>query len=206
MKALQKGKISPDRSLAVPVGNILPCIGFSSSKNLQLFRAFPMCCKKKVPLMTELRELGSQSWVSTSTSGFALLAARSFQSHNYSYHANSVLCRLKESLYVMVAFGSLSDCFLFIKLVPGVKKQETPFSAFQSLSPWPGAQVPLGSRSQQSEGHLHLKRSTFAVTVQGGFEWKELWNHSEVVWKGRTVMYKHTVVLQADIHVSFPLT
>lgn len=70
--------------------------------------------------MTELRELGSQSWVSTSTSGFALLAARSFQSHNYSYHANSVLCRLKESLYVMVAFGSLSDCFLFIKLVPGV--------------------------------------------------------------------------------------
>lgn len=36
----------------------------------------------------------------------------------------------------MVAFGFLSDCLLFIKLVPGLKKQDTPFSAFQSLSAW----------------------------------------------------------------------
>lgn len=45
IKALQKGKISSDLSLAVPVGNILLCTGFSSSKNLQFVRAFPMCCK-----------------------------------------------------------------------------------------------------------------------------------------------------------------
>lgn len=120
--------------------------------------------------MTELRELGSQSWVSTSTSGFALLAARSFQSHSYSYHANSVLCRLKESLYVMVAFGSLSDCFLFIKLVPGVKKQETPFSAFQSLSPWPGAtgeQIPAVWRAPPSEEEHLCSHSTRWIWMKG---------------------------------------
>lgn len=85
MKALQKGKTSPDLSLTVPVGKILLYICFSSSKNLQFLRAFPICCKKKEALMTELRELGSQAWVSTNTRGLALLAASSFQSHSCSY-------------------------------------------------------------------------------------------------------------------------